>query len=60
MEAALDANGQLVGWQHRIVGQSIMAGTAFAPIMIKNGIDVRSNSAFAGATLAARLRMPRG
>jgi isoquinoline 1-oxidoreductase subunit beta len=39
MEAALDANGQLVGWQHRIVGQSIIAGTAFAPVMIKNGID---------------------
>jgi isoquinoline 1-oxidoreductase subunit beta len=39
LEAALDQNGRLVGWQHRIVGQSIMAGTAFAPVMIKNGID---------------------
>jgi isoquinoline 1-oxidoreductase beta subunit len=29
MEAALDANGQLVGWQHRIVGQSIIAGNRF-------------------------------
>ncbi len=39
LEAALDKNGQLVGWQHRIVGQSIMAGTAFAAVMVKNGID---------------------
>jgi isoquinoline 1-oxidoreductase beta subunit len=39
LEAALDRNGQLVGWQHRIVGQSIMAGTAFAAVMVKDGID---------------------
>jgi isoquinoline 1-oxidoreductase subunit beta len=39
LEAALDKDNRLVGWQHRIVGQSIMAGTAFAPVMIKNGID---------------------
>ena len=32
-------NGQLVGWQHRIVGQSIIAGTAFAAVMVKDGID---------------------
>ena len=32
-------NGQLVGWQHRIVGQSIIAGTPFAAVMVKNGID---------------------
>ena len=38
-EAALDDTGQLVGWQHRIVGQSIIAGTAFAAVMIKDGID---------------------
>jgi isoquinoline 1-oxidoreductase beta subunit len=39
LEAALDKNGQLVGWQHRIVGQSIIAGTAFAAVMVKDGID---------------------
>jgi isoquinoline 1-oxidoreductase beta subunit len=39
LEAALDRNGQLVGWQHRIVGQSIMSGTALAAVMVKNGID---------------------
>jgi isoquinoline 1-oxidoreductase beta subunit len=39
LQAALDHNGRLVGWQHRIVGQSIIAGTAFAAVMVKDGID---------------------
>ncbi len=29
LRAGLDAAGNVVAWQHRIVGQSIMAGTAF-------------------------------
>ena len=41
MEAGLDAKGRLAGWRHVIVGQSIMAGTAFAG-MIKDGIDPTS------------------
>ena len=39
LEAGLDAQGNLAGWRHLIVGQSIMADTAFAPVMIKDGID---------------------
>jgi isoquinoline 1-oxidoreductase beta subunit len=39
LEAALDNDGGLVGWRHRIVGQSIMTGTAFAAVRVKNGID---------------------
>jgi len=30
LKAGLDKSGKIVAWQHRIVGQSIMAGTAFA------------------------------
>ena len=41
MRAALDAKGNVVGWQHRIVGQSIIEGTPFAAMTIKNGIDRR-------------------
>jgi isoquinoline 1-oxidoreductase subunit beta len=41
LEAGLDAKGQLIGWSHVIVGQSIMAGGAFAG-MIKNGVDPTS------------------
>ena len=29
LKAGLDKDGKLVAWQHRIVGQSIMAGTSF-------------------------------
>jgi isoquinoline 1-oxidoreductase beta subunit len=39
LEAGLDAQGKLVGWRHRIVGQSIMAGTPFAQTMVKDGVD---------------------
>ncbi len=42
LKAALDASGHLVGWQHRIVGQSILAGTPFEKMMIKDGIDATS------------------
>src|SRR6202035_5668268 len=38
LEAGLNAQGELTGWHHVIVGQSIMAGTPFAAGM-KNGID---------------------
>lgn len=38
IEAALDAQGQLMAWRHRLVGQSIFAGTLFGG-MIKDGID---------------------
>src|SRR3546814_9581170 len=39
LRAGLDADGRLIGWQHRIVGQSIARGTPFAAGMIENGID---------------------
>jgi isoquinoline 1-oxidoreductase subunit beta len=38
LEAAIDDKGQLVGWRHRLVGQSIMAGSPMAG-GIKDGID---------------------
>jgi isoquinoline 1-oxidoreductase subunit beta len=39
--AGLDKDGNIVAWQHRIVGQSIMVGTPFEG-MIKDGIDPTS------------------
>ncbi|MHB8741917.1 MAG: xanthine dehydrogenase family protein molybdopterin-binding subunit [Sulfuricaulis sp.] len=39
--AGLSQRGRPVAWQHRIVGQSILAGTPFGG-MIKNGIDATS------------------
>jgi len=41
LRAGLDAQGNIVGWEHRIVGQSIAAGTPFE-VMVKNGIDPTS------------------
>ncbi|WDD91753.1 xanthine dehydrogenase family protein molybdopterin-binding subunit [Burkholderia sp. FERM BP-3421] len=41
IEAGLTADGKLSAWRHRIVGQSIMAGTPFAG-RIKDGVDPTS------------------
>jgi isoquinoline 1-oxidoreductase beta subunit len=37
--ACLDEKGMPLAWHHRIVGQSIIAGTAFEKVMVINGID---------------------
>jgi isoquinoline 1-oxidoreductase beta subunit len=42
VKAGLDASGRLVAWQHRIVGQSIITGTAFEPALVVEGIDQTS------------------
>lgn len=42
IKAALDKQGKPVAWQHHIVGQSIIAGTAFADGLVKNGVDQTS------------------
>ena len=41
LKAGLDAQGRIIAWHHRIVGQSILAGTAFGA-MIKDGVDFTS------------------
>ncbi|MDR7095405.1 xanthine dehydrogenase family protein molybdopterin-binding subunit [Hydrogenophaga laconesensis] len=38
-EIGFDAQGKVLAWDHVIVGQSIMAGTFFEPMMLKNGVD---------------------
>jgi isoquinoline 1-oxidoreductase beta subunit len=42
IEAGLDDKGLPMAWKHTIVGQSILAGTPFEPMMVKNGIDETS------------------
>lgn len=39
VRVGLDKEGNISGWQHRIVGQSIATGTAFESAIVKNGID---------------------
>jgi isoquinoline 1-oxidoreductase beta subunit len=42
LSVGLDSNGLPLAWQQTIVGQSIIEGTPFAPMMIKEGIDATS------------------
>ena len=39
IKAALDSAGNVSAWQQRIVGQSILAGTPFEKMMVKDGVD---------------------
>ena len=39
--AALE-DGRITAWRHRIVGQSIAAGTPFAELMVQDGVDSTS------------------
>ncbi len=41
LKAGLDGDGNIVAWEHHIVGQSIVAGTPFEGL-IQNGIDKTS------------------
>ncbi|HET9705243.1 MAG TPA: molybdopterin cofactor-binding domain-containing protein, partial [Vicinamibacterales bacterium] len=42
LKAGLDEKGNIVAWKHVIVGQSILAGTAFESMMVKDGVDATS------------------
>jgi isoquinoline 1-oxidoreductase beta subunit len=64
LKAGLDAQGTLVAWKHLIVGQSILAGTAFEPMLVKDGIDATSvegatNLPYAIPNLAVELHTPK-
>jgi isoquinoline 1-oxidoreductase beta subunit len=38
-EIGFDEKGNVLGWNHTIVGQSILMGTPFEAFMVKNGVD---------------------
>ena len=38
-EIGLDETGNIVAWNHTVVGQSILTGTPFESMMVKNGVD---------------------
>ncbi len=64
LKAGLDAQGNIVAWQHRIVGQSILSGTAFESMMVKDGIDATSvegaaNLPYAIPNLGVELHSPK-
>ena len=39
-QVGFDASGQVLAWDHVIVGQSILAGSPFEAMMVKNGVDI--------------------
>jgi isoquinoline 1-oxidoreductase subunit beta len=39
LRVGVDAAGSPIAWQQAIVGQSILAGTVFEPMLVKNGVD---------------------
>ena len=42
LRATLGADGKPAAWAHTIVGQSIIAGTPFEKMMVKDGVDATS------------------
>jgi isoquinoline 1-oxidoreductase beta subunit len=42
IRTGLDEHGQPAAWDHVVVGQSIIAGTPFEPMMVKHGVDPTS------------------
>lgn len=64
LKAGVDKQGKPIAWQHRIVGQSILAGTAFEGSMAKGGVDVTSvegaqNMPYTVANIQVDLHSPR-
>ena len=39
-EIGFDAAGKVLAWEHRVVSQSILAGSPFEAFMVKQGVDV--------------------
>jgi len=64
VEAGVNAQGQVTGWRHRIVSQSIFMGTPFERMAVKDGIDASSvegvvDSPYAIAALAVDVNYPK-
>jgi isoquinoline 1-oxidoreductase beta subunit len=64
LQAGLDAQGNISAWRHTIVGQSILTGTAFESMLVKNGVDGTSvegaaNLPYAIPNLAVDLHTPK-
>ena len=47
-EIGFDAEGNVLGWDHRIVSQSIASGTLFEGFMVKNGVDATATEGMRG------------
>jgi isoquinoline 1-oxidoreductase subunit beta len=64
LKGGLDASSNIVAWEHRIVGQSILTGTSLEAMLVKDGIDHTSvegaySLPYAIPNLAVDLHSPR-
>ena len=50
VRAGVDEKGRIIGWQHRVVGQGIMIGTAFESFAVHDGVDHSSIEGAADTT----------
>lgn len=50
VRAGVDAEGNIAGWAHRVVGQGIMIGTPFEEFLVKDGVDHSSVEGAADTT----------
>ncbi|MFI4982069.1 MAG: molybdopterin cofactor-binding domain-containing protein, partial [Nevskiales bacterium] len=57
VDVALDARGQVVAWDHVIVGQSLLKGTPFESMMVKDGVDSTMTEGVAENNYALPLRL---
>lgn len=52
VRAGLDADGNISGWEHRIVSQSIFTGTGFESFVVHDGVDHSTVEGTADTTYA--------
>jgi CO/xanthine dehydrogenase Mo-binding subunit len=56
-EIGLGGQGEVLAWQHRIVGHSILTDTPFEPVMVKDRIDAVTVERLADTSYAAPLAL---
>jgi isoquinoline 1-oxidoreductase beta subunit len=59
IEAGLGRNGMPVAWKHAVVGQSILMGTPFEAMMVKDGVDPTSVEGVVDSPYLAAVRARR-
>ncbi|SPE20790.1 putative dehydrogenase, large chain oxidoreductase protein [Burkholderiales bacterium] len=57
VDVALDAQGQILAWDHVIIGQSLLKGTPFEAFMVKDGIDATMTEGVAGNVYGVPMRL---
>lgn len=57
VDVALDAQGRVTGWDHVVVGQSLVKGTPFEAFLVKDGVDHTMTEGVVENTYALPMRV---